>query len=613
MNAKQTKAFKTLANGIVYASLILTSFAANKAFAGDVNENGRRAEIVVDADSGRVLYESNATLLRHPASITKVMTLYLLFDAIESGQLSLDDNITFSRNADAQPRTDLGVRAGQSISVETAILAIICRSANDVAVAVAEKLGGSEAQFARMMTQKAHNLGMNDTNFVNASGLPNRNQISTAEDIAKLAIAIRRDFPRQYHWFSTASFVYNGQEIRNHNHLVGVVDGVDGLKTGFTSSSGYNLAATATRQGHRIVTVVMGGTNWRERDARVASLIDTAYNNMGVSQFANNYNGVYSANYGDERDEIDAQTLVSSTPQNNEATSSIITQWAANGRAIVMNDANLQVQNVQMARNEAPFVVKVAENNSDNPVSNNIVNEPMPNFVVASNHLVSSDNSSEIITNLVDKLPTAQTEEDAETETANVVLAKQDEEQTSQPTDVQTTNILLAMNEVEAKASNEETINPEILAMREAAQLRERQRIAQIEADEARDRAHQDQLRQERQRQEAEELRLARQERARQERALAVLEENHRQQTSRNSRGNTIVQVGAFRARGQAQDMVASLRDKFPEVAKAEVSSVTIDTGTWFRARFTGMAASAAQDACRSIVRTGTTCQIISR
>jgi D-alanyl-D-alanine carboxypeptidase len=213
----------------------------------------REAQIVVDAQTNEILYEKNAQASRRPASITKVMTLYLLFDALKRGSITWDDQIIFSRNAANQPPTKLFVGAGNSIPVQIAVEALILRSANDVATAVAEKLGGSEANFATMMTAKARELGMANTTFRNASGLPNATQRTTAEDLARLAIAIHRDFPDQYHWFAVQEMSWNGQRITGHNHLLGKVPGMDGLKTGYTEASGFNLAATTQRNGRRVV------------------------------------------------------------------------------------------------------------------------------------------------------------------------------------------------------------------------------------------------------------------------------------------------------------------------------------------------------------------------
>jgi D-alanyl-D-alanine carboxypeptidase len=287
---------------------------------------GREAQIVVDAETNEVLYENNARELRRPASITKVMTLYLLFDALEKGRISWDDRIGFSRNAAGQPPTKLFVGAGNSISVQTAIEALVLRSANDVATAVAERLGGSEGNFAQMMTAKARELGMSSTTFRNASGLPDAGQRTTAEDLARLAIAIHRDFPNQYHWFSAQQMTYNGQTITGHNHLMGRMQGMDGLKTGYTRASGFNLAATTTRNGRRVVTVVLGGANRFQRDDLVEALTESAYRELGVAptQFAMNPSG-YQVNFRDARDAADAAALIMDLPPRPVTTGGVTT------------------------------------------------------------------------------------------------------------------------------------------------------------------------------------------------------------------------------------------------------------------------------------------------
>lgn len=276
---------------------------------------GREAQIVVDAETNEVLYESNAREARRPASITKVMTLYLLFDALKTGRISWDDRISFSRNAANQPPTKLFVGAGNSIGVQTAVEALVLRSANDVATAVAERLGGSETNFAQMMTSKARELGMSSTTFRNASGLPDASQRTTAEDLARLAIAIRRDFPDQYHWFSAQQMTYNGQTIAGHNHLMGRMQGMDGLKTGYTRASGFNLAATTTRNGRQIVTIVLGGANRFQRDDLVEALTESAYRELGIgpTNFAMNTSG-YQVNFRDARDAADAAALIMDLP-----------------------------------------------------------------------------------------------------------------------------------------------------------------------------------------------------------------------------------------------------------------------------------------------------------
>jgi D-alanyl-D-alanine carboxypeptidase len=231
------------------------------------------ASIVVDGNSGAVLQATNADGSRHPASLTKVMTLYLLFERLDAGRLKLDSPLRVSEHAAEQSPTKLDLKAGQTITVEDAIKGIVTKSANDAAVAVAENLGGDEESFAKLMTQKARALGMTHTTYVNASGLPDDDQITTARDQALLGRAIQERFPNYYKYFSTESFVYRGEAMRNHNHLLGAVEGVDGIKTGFTHASGFNLLTSVHRDGRFIVGVVMGGPTSSERDERMRELI----------------------------------------------------------------------------------------------------------------------------------------------------------------------------------------------------------------------------------------------------------------------------------------------------------------------------------------------------
>jgi len=231
------------------------------------------AAIVVDANSGRTLYGVHENELRHPASITKVMTLYLLFEQLDKGALTLQSPIPVSERAAAQEPSKLGIEPGQTISVEDAIKAIVTRSANDVAVAIAEKIGGDESAFAAMMTRKAHALGMSRTLYRNASGLPDDQQVTTARDLTILARAIEERFPRYFKYFSTREFEYAGEVIGNHNRLLGRVDGVDGVKTGYTRASGFNLLTSVHRDGRSLVAVVMGGRTAPARDALMEQLI----------------------------------------------------------------------------------------------------------------------------------------------------------------------------------------------------------------------------------------------------------------------------------------------------------------------------------------------------
>jgi D-alanyl-D-alanine carboxypeptidase len=238
------------------------------------------AAIVVDAKSGEVLYAKHADSPRYPASITKIMTLYLTFEALASGKLRPDDRVVFSPHAAAQAPTKLGIRAGESVTVSEAMQAMAVKSANDAAVAMAEKLGGSESRFAALMTLRAQELGMQNTHFVNANGLPDSRQLTSARDIAILSRAVMRDYPQYYRLFSQQSFTFRGQTISNHNHLLGRMPGVDGLKTGFTNASGFNLAVSAVRDNRRLIAVVMGGPTTAQRDQNAEDLLLTGFDVM---------------------------------------------------------------------------------------------------------------------------------------------------------------------------------------------------------------------------------------------------------------------------------------------------------------------------------------------
>ena len=232
------------------------------------------AALVVDANNGKVLYAKNENELRHPASVTKVMTLYMLFEQLEKGRMTLDTPIRMTAHAASMPPSKLNIRPGNTISTEDAIKALVTKSANDVAAAIADQLGGSEAHFATMMTAKAHSLGMTRTNYANASGLPNPRQITTARDLVVLGRAIQERFPKYYAYFSTHNFRFAGASIRNHNNLLGRLEGVDGIKTGYTAKSGFNLLTSVRRDGQHVVAAVIGGTSAGSRDRIMAGLIE---------------------------------------------------------------------------------------------------------------------------------------------------------------------------------------------------------------------------------------------------------------------------------------------------------------------------------------------------
>ena len=232
------------------------------------------AAIVVDAKTGSVLHESAPDGRRHPASLTKIMTLYLLFEQLEAGKIALGTEMPVSEEAASQAPTKLGLRPGQTLTVENAIGGLVTKSANDAAVVVAEALGGTQDQFAELMTKKARAIGMANTTYRNASGLPNDEQITTARDQALLGIAIQQRFPKYYRYFSLTNYVYRGSAMRNHNHLLGKVEGVDGIKTGYTNASGFNLVTSVKRGYRHIVAVVLGGRSAGSRDARMKDLIN---------------------------------------------------------------------------------------------------------------------------------------------------------------------------------------------------------------------------------------------------------------------------------------------------------------------------------------------------
>ncbi|PHS74871.1 MAG: D-alanyl-D-alanine carboxypeptidase [Robiginitomaculum sp.] len=245
---------------------------------GKPNPQNKYASLIIDVDSLEILHARKIDGLRYPASLTKMMTLYLVFDALERGELSLDEPMLISARASRTPPGRLGLRAGRTITVEQAIQALTVKSANDVAVVLAERLGGSEKEFAGLMTQKAKALGMQRTVFRNANGLPDEGQFTTARDMGKLAEALLRTHRKYYPYFSQKTFSYKGRTYINHNTLLDKVDGVDGFKTGYTNASGYNLVLSAERGGRRLIAVVLGGASGRSRDTHMADLIERGFN-----------------------------------------------------------------------------------------------------------------------------------------------------------------------------------------------------------------------------------------------------------------------------------------------------------------------------------------------
>ncbi len=258
--------------------LAAASATAGTALGQPIEE--RYASFVVDLETDRVLHARNADELRYPASLTKMMTLYLLFDALEAGEIGLNDQMMVSQRAAAQEPSKIYVKAGGTLRVEDAILALTTKSANDAAVVIGERLGGSVENFARMMTEKSRELGMTRTRWRNPNGLPDEAQVTTARDLAKLGEALFRDHPTYYAYFKATEFRYGNVTYRNHNRLLANMDGVegvDGIKTGYIRAAGYNLVTSAERDGRRIVAVVLGGSTSRVRDAHMADLVQQAF------------------------------------------------------------------------------------------------------------------------------------------------------------------------------------------------------------------------------------------------------------------------------------------------------------------------------------------------
>lgn len=263
----------------IFATLALFAGAALVALPGHA---APYAALIVEPSTGKVLHQENASALRHPASLTKMMTLYMVFDALQQGKLRTSQRLRVSKYAASRPPTKLGLRAGDTISVQEVIYGLVTKSANDAATVIAEALGKTESGFAVKMTRKARQLGMKRTTFRNASGLPDRKQITTAWDMYRLALALQRDFPQFYHYFSTPNFHFNKRTYRNHNHLLKNYPGTDGIKTGYIRASGFNLVASVKRGNRRVIGVVFGGRSARTRDAQMRTLLDQGFAKLNV-------------------------------------------------------------------------------------------------------------------------------------------------------------------------------------------------------------------------------------------------------------------------------------------------------------------------------------------
>jgi D-alanyl-D-alanine carboxypeptidase len=279
---RENKLLKKAIKLIIVSCLLTLShinFSLAKNTQAKTFHNSRYAAFVMDPDSGTILHQENATKPRHPASLTKMMTLYMVFDAIKSGKLEKDQLIEVSPHAASMPKSNVGLKAGEIISLQDAIMATIVKSANDAAVALGEAVYGDEKLFALMMTRKAHSLGMHHSFFRNASGWHHAQQRTTAHDMAKLAVALKRDFPQYYHLFAKTSFNFKGNVYTGHNHVLKNYPGATGLKTGFVNASGFNLVTSAKRGENKLIGVVLGGNTARARDSRMVALLDKYFAN----------------------------------------------------------------------------------------------------------------------------------------------------------------------------------------------------------------------------------------------------------------------------------------------------------------------------------------------
>ncbi|MGH6760649.1 MAG: D-alanyl-D-alanine carboxypeptidase family protein [Phyllobacterium sp.] len=274
-----SRAFRPFAFAIsMLAILAGCSTTSTPDIALHVTKPEKHAAIVINAYSGEVLFEQSSEALRYPASLTKMMTLYIMFEALDAGKITKSTMIPVSSYAASRPPSKIGFKPGQAIDVDSAIQALVTKSANDVASAVAEYFAGSEEAFAQVMTSRARQLGMSRTTFRNASGLPDPAQQTTARDMARLGLALRKHFPHHYHYFSTKSFSFAGKNIKGHNRVLDRVEGADGIKTGYTRASGFNIATSVNTPNRRLIAVVMGGDTAKARDAQVTQLIERYIN-----------------------------------------------------------------------------------------------------------------------------------------------------------------------------------------------------------------------------------------------------------------------------------------------------------------------------------------------
>lgn len=302
--------------------------------------NASVSSIMIDAANGEVMYEMNADERRYPASLTKLMTLYITFNALENNHIKLTDKLKVSRTAAGRSPSKLGVRAGETITVKDAIMAVIVKSANDCATVLAEHFAPTEADFAVLMTNTAHKLGMNHTTFKNASGLPNKQQKTSARDMAILAMAVYHHFPQYYKWFSAKSFQYKGRTIGGHNYILKTFAGADGMKTGYTAASGYNIITSAKRSGKRVIAVTMGHNSVGERDKKVSKMMDRGLVHM-------------------QKGDVDVATLT------NEINGKGVIKAKTARVAAVQKKTSAKTQNVRLAKAQNKTAVKATQIASD--------------------------------------------------------------------------------------------------------------------------------------------------------------------------------------------------------------------------------------------------------
>lgn len=269
--------------GALISGLIVEPAWAKRASKSDMS-NPKYASIVLDAETGKVLSSRYPDKIVHPASLTKMMTMYMVFREIEAGRMSLNQSITVSSHAASQPPSKVGLRAGSRIKVKDALGLVVTLSANDLATALGEAVSGSESKFARDMTNVAHAMGMNSTQFRNANGLPNSGQVTSAKDMAILARALLYHYPQHYHFFGIKNYSYNGKSYHNHNRLMNTFAGMDGIKTGFINDSGFNLVASAKRNNRRLIGVVFGGRSWQTRNSHMAELLNSGFDKIKYEQ-----------------------------------------------------------------------------------------------------------------------------------------------------------------------------------------------------------------------------------------------------------------------------------------------------------------------------------------